>query len=157
MEGGGCNAGVSCRGLLVVDCDGVHGPTRLETLFDARGGGPPSAAVKAGGGGLHFYFRLPDGASGPGHSAGRLAEGVDTKSKGGVVVGPPSVHESGKRYRWLTPDGEPPPLDGLPLAPSWLLALLVKPSVDACAAGGPPEVAPGGCRCSRCRRRGASG
>ena len=58
---------------------------------------------------------------------GKLAAGVDVKSSGGMVVAPPSVHESGDPYRWRTGDGGPPARDSLPVAPGWLLELPAKP------------------------------
>ena len=45
-----------------------------------------------------------------------------------MVVVPPSVHESGSLYRWLTEGGGPPDRGGLPVAPSWLLERLVSPA-----------------------------
>ena len=126
----GRNVGVVCNGLLVVDCDtrgGVDGARELEALFEAHGDRSPSATVETGGGGLHFYFRLPDGVETPKNSASALGPGVDVKTGGGMVVSPPSVHASGGRYRWRTPDGGPPARDGLPVAPAWLLELLARP------------------------------
>ena len=119
--GVGRNVGILCDDLLVIDCDtrgGVDGTRELAALFEAHGGVFSSAAVETGGGGLHFYFRLPDGVKPPRNSAGALAPGVDVKTGGGMVVAPPSVHESGGRYRWLTDGGGPPARDGLPVAPA---------------------------------------
>ena len=106
----------------------MDGPAELAALFEAHGEGLPSAVVETGGGGWHFYFRLPAGVKAPKNSVGVLGAGIDTKGEGGQVVAPPSVHESGKRYRWLTDDGEPPRRDGLPVAPGWLLKLLRSPA-----------------------------
>ena len=101
-------SGIVCDGLLVIDCDtrnGVDDPATLALLFEAHCDSLPAAAVETGGGGLHCYFRMPDGCEGVGNSAGRLGAGVDVKTSGGMVVAPPSLHESGKRYWWLTGDG----------------------------------------------------
>ena len=133
-EHAGRNVGVSCDGLLVFDCDtrgGVDGPEELAALFEAHGGVLPPATVGTGGGGLHFYFRLPESALGVGNSAGKLGPGIDVKSSGGMVVAPPSVHASGRRYRWLAADGRPPSRDSLPVASGWLLELLAKPPSPA--------------------------
>ena len=86
-------------------------------MFGAHGARLPAPIVETGGGGRHFYFRLPDGAEGVGNSTGVLGPGVDVRGEGGMVVAPPSVHESGERYRWLTDDGGPPGRGGLPVAP----------------------------------------
>jgi hypothetical protein len=108
------NIGVSCgpSGLLVVDLDSedaVHRWTDLAALHD----GHPKTLVARTGKGYHVYF------TGKGRStASRIASGIDTRSGGGYVIAPPSLHGSGVVYRWLDPSREPVP------APEWLLELL---------------------------------
>lgn len=136
--------GIVCTGLLVIDCDtgeGADGTRELAAFFHAYGDVLPSATVETGGGGRHFYFLVPDGVKTLSNSAGKLGPGIDTRGDGGQVVASPSVHESGRRYRWLT-DGEgPPSRDSLPVAPVWPLELLAKqPAGDT--AEEPPEAAP---------------
>ena len=50
-----------------------------------------------------------------------IAPGMDMRGDGGMVVAPPSVHSSGRRYAWV--EGRSP--DEVPLAPlpRWLHAL----------------------------------
>jgi hypothetical protein len=72
--------------------------------------------VETGGDGDHYYYlaerELP---TRPG-----LLPGLDLKGEGGFVVAPPSLHASGKRYRWAPRRG---PHDlSLVAAPRWLLA-----------------------------------
>jgi hypothetical protein len=50
----------------------------------------------------------------------KLLPGLDTRAAGGYVAAPPSVHPSGRRYRWIVPPGEAE----LAQAPEWLVALL---------------------------------
>jgi Bifunctional DNA primase/polymerase, N-terminal len=108
------NIGISCgpSGLLVVDLDSedaVHRWTDLAALHD----GHPKTLVARTGKGYHVYF------TGKGRStASRIAPGIDTRSGGGYVIAPPSLHGSGAVYRWLDPSREPVP------APEWLLELL---------------------------------
>jgi hypothetical protein len=77
--------------------------------LDARGdtvcGGP---FVATGGGGFHAYFA----PSGWGNRTRMDGLAIDWRGVGGYVVAPPSLHVSGRRYRWI--DGpqallEPPP------------------------------------------------
>jgi len=88
-----CNIGIRLpAGVVVLDVDPRAGG-RPETL----GRFPATWTAATGGGGWHVWFRFD------GEVRGRLAGavGVDIKSHTGYVVVPPSVHPSGKRYRWI--------------------------------------------------------
>ena len=108
-------------GLIVLDVDGRAGLLALRALVVSR------AAFRARwvrtGSGWHGYFAHP-GTDVP-NSAGRLGEGLDVRGEGGYVVAPPSLHGSGRRYRWIRPQraaGDLPPL------PGWLLDLAAPPA-----------------------------
>jgi len=47
--------------------------------------------------GYHFYVQVTGSTS-----LSMLMPGADLKGLGGYVIAPPSVHESGTRYRWIT-------------------------------------------------------
>jgi hypothetical protein len=95
--------------LAVIDVDAPHGGLQsLAQLERDRGPLPGTPQVLSGGGGRHFYFRHP-GA----WIANRVAlrPGIDLRADGGCVVAPPSLHPSGRRYRWLSgsgPESVPP-------------------------------------------------
>jgi len=104
-------------GIVVLDVDPRHGGDRSLADLAARGGELPSAPRgETGGGGVHHYFAAPQtpAASGP------VAAGLDLRADGGIVVAPPSVHGSGRQYRWSPGLG----LDEVSLAapPDWLVA-----------------------------------
>jgi hypothetical protein len=102
-----------------------------------------SAAVETGSGGQHLWWSWPEGA--PVQSRARVlsVDGVkasaDTRGRGGYVVAPPSVHASGRLYRWT----QEPPVEGLPACPGALLDAVRAPRRETppVAAGG-PRVAP---------------
>jgi len=103
------NIGVALgKGLIVLDVD------RLDAL---RSLGPVLAWTRMvrTGRGAHLYYKAPAWVT---NSAGRLPAGVHVRGLGGYVVAPPSVHPSGRTYRWLNPD-EP-----IAQAPDGLLDLL---------------------------------
>lgn len=105
--------------LLVVDVDPRNGGLQtLAKLEREHGQLARSAVVFTGGGGLHVYYRYPKGAA-IGSGKGVFGPGVDLKCDGGYVVAPPSLHKSGKTYRWL--GGSMP--SRLPVAPKWLLKM----------------------------------
>jgi hypothetical protein len=114
------NVGIATGdGLLVLDIDAKHdGLASLAELETQQGPLPITPTVATGGGGKHFYFRLPDGVK-VGNRAG-IAPGIDVRGDGGYVVAPPSLHASGQYYEWLvSPDDTP-----LAEAPEWLLVKL---------------------------------
>ena len=64
-----------------------------------------------------------------------LAAGVDIRGDGGFIVAPPSLHASGRRYRWdLSAHPEDTPLAPIP---GWLLSLIQasRPTARATATG----------------------
>jgi hypothetical protein len=73
--------------------------------------------AETGGGGAHFFFA----AEGAIPSSNSLLAGLDVKGNKGLVVAPPSLHLSGKRYRWA--EGRAPGNVELAPAPRWLLEL----------------------------------
>src|SRR5208282_3593829 len=89
----------SASRLVVLDIDSKHGGLasleKLEAEFGHLLDGP---RVRTGGGGLHLYFRHPDGTIS--NRAGILP-GVDVRAEGGYVVGPGSLHVSEKPYLWV--------------------------------------------------------
>ena len=107
-------------GLLVVDLDPKHdGVSNFQQIVKERGGLTQGPTVRTGSGGLHLYFKLPDGAPPIGCSAGQIAPGVDVRCDGGYVVAAGSVHPDGPLYQW-EPGYSPDEVE-LALPPPWLL------------------------------------
>lgn len=98
--------------LCVLDVDPRNGG--LETLVDLdhHGGQMPDDNPLAitGSEGLHHYYgldaALPKAAP---------FVGIDVQADGALVVAPPSLHASGRRYRWARPITSP-----WPVVPAWL-------------------------------------
>lgn len=115
--------GVLVNGLLVVDVDARNGgmdsyAKLLESLPEIGGAGLV-VNTGSGNGSKHLYFSLPEPMallqSLPGYP------GIDFKSSG-FVVGPGSLHASGRRYETVIGSAE-----AIEPAPSALLDLLKKP------------------------------
>lgn len=107
-------------GLVVIDVDPVHGGSAsLDAIVREHGPLPSGVEAVTGGGGRHLYFGHPGGTVA--NRAG-VFPGIDVRGDGGCVVAPPSVHESGARYRWVPAHGagERP----LPVLPDWAIELL---------------------------------
>lgn len=103
-------------GIVVVDIDPAHGGEEsLTDLVTTNAALPPTLQVLTGGNGRHLYFRHP-GVHVP-NSAGRLGPGIDVRGDGGYVLAPPSLHASGRRYRWRR--------RALAPLPGWLLEMAV--------------------------------
>ena len=152
------NIGVACgpSGLLVVDCDtpkpetppppppfdvdGVNEGADVLVMLAERYAEPfplDAYTVHTGRGGMHLYFRQPEG--GPlRNTAGKLGWLIDTRGNGGYVVGPGSIVD-GKPYRAF---GEP---HAKPL-PGWLARLLTAPKQRPAAPIRPPNRPAGGPR-----------
>jgi hypothetical protein len=104
-------------GFWILDID-PGGDEHIRRLQAENGALPETRIVRTGRGGLHRWFKY----TGPIQcSIGRVALHIDVRGDGGYVIVPPSIHENGCRYEWLTdPDAE------LAIAPDWLVALTRK-------------------------------
>ena len=118
----------TCSGVFVVDVDGGDAEAELRKLEHEHGALPATVeAITARG--RHLYFKAPDVPVR--NSAGKIAPGVDSRGDGGYVLTPPSVHPSGRRYRWSVDSAS-----AFAAAPTWLLDKITTP------ASGPNSAAP---------------
>jgi hypothetical protein len=106
------NVAIATGQIIVIDVDPrAGGWDSLALLVDEGWRLPPTATSVTGGGGVHLYFRAPTQelrntvASLPGVPIS--LPGVDLRATGGYVIAPPSLHVSGRRYRWVPRSGPP--------------------------------------------------
>lgn len=90
-------------GIWVVDIDGEAGLQSLRRLATI-GHELPMTVSSGTGHGTHLFYAIPPGAT-IRNRAGVWA-GVDIRGDGGYVIAPPSLHPSGKTYRWIWPEHE---------------------------------------------------
>ncbi len=103
-------------GLVVLDVDPRHGGKEsLEELERENSTLPKTVESITGGGGRHLYFSHPGGEV---HNRTNIEPGIDLRGDGGCIVAPPSIHPSGKRYRWKR--GHAPGEVRLARLPGWL-------------------------------------
>jgi len=77
-------------GLTVIDFDVDTGG--LETLKTLKM--PKTHIIQTGSGGFHYYYKYTDHV----YTCASVLPGVDIRNNGGLVVAPPSIHESGNLY-----------------------------------------------------------
>jgi len=107
--------------LMAMDVDPRHGGDEsYDRLVDAYGPFSPTLRALTGGGGWHDYYMRPDGISAGGNLPGY--PGIEIKVRT-YVVAPPSLHETGKRYRfdgppnrWRNPIPYPESLQQIPIS-----------------------------------------
>ena len=129
--------GLACRpsGLVVVDIDPRNGgDDSLHDLERQHGTLPETPTSGTGGGGAHYFFRARADVT---LTDRPIAAGVDIKANG-YVVGPPSLHPSGRRYAWRI--GSAP--DDLALAPlpGWIVERLMAGNGQRLRSDGTPLV-----------------
>ena len=117
----GLITGVSPGRIVVVDLDTHKNPKAQiwwEGVHADHNAGIMSECPtqRTGGGGYQMFFRAPEGWNCPTCKNSEL--GVDIRGVGGFAMLPPSKHESGKHYDWLT-DQEPDTIE-IPEMPKWL-------------------------------------
>jgi hypothetical protein len=107
----------AASGLVALDVDVEKGGAgTLAALERAHGKLPRTAQVLTGGGGWHYLFRHP--GEDVRNSVGKLGAGLDIRGDGGYVIAAPSIHVSGRPYKWTRALAQSPPAD----LPAWLLA-----------------------------------
>ena len=123
----GCNWGAAVPpGAVVIDVDARSGGLATLAGWEAEHGLMPATLRAAtGGGGWHLWFA---GVS----TVGKLAGGIDVKKPGGYLVLPPSVHVSGRPYRWDT-------VANVAALPDWLAELLNPPAPTRVVSKLPPR------------------
>ena len=106
---------VDYGGWTALERDGADTIAALQRRFGRL---PETVTSLTGGGGWQYLFaadsRLNNGV--------KALAGIDTRSHGGYIVAPPSIHPSGRAYRWRR-DHEPDEIE-IATAPAWLIALL---------------------------------
>lgn len=105
-------------GIWALDVDGSQGGKTLAALEERHGMLPVTAEQITGGGGRHKLFAYTPGL---GNRVG-FAAGLDTRTDGGLIVAPPSLHQNGCYYMW-DPAADPSEV-GMGEAPEWLLGLI---------------------------------
>jgi len=108
--------------LVVLDIDGDEGRQSLYALEEAHQRLPVTLTSATGGGGEQRLFVLPEEVDLDtiGNSVRKLGAGLDVRASGGQIVVAPSLHRSGRRYRWITRVAMAP-------LPRWLYELLADP------------------------------
>ncbi len=106
-------------GFDVLDIDPeAGGDESITRLVEKHGPLPETPDAETGGGGLHICF-AHSGVPLK-NSVSELGDGLDIRTTGGLIVAAPSLHVSGRRYKWRN-GGEFAPM------PPWLLEELTKP------------------------------
>lgn len=109
------NIGVAAgqeSGLVLLDVDPGHGGNQSLERYAV----PRTLVVFTGGGGTHYYFKHPAAAE-VRNSAGTLGPGLDVRGHHGYVAAPPSLHASGKEYRFTVDPRAVPIAD----CPDWIV------------------------------------
>jgi len=141
-----CNWGLAtgaASGLVVIDVDGAEGRASLADLERQGFTLPATITVTTGrsDGGEHRYYRLPSGVDIRNDQSGKIGAHVDVRGTGGFVVCPPSIHASGRQYRFI--DLSAPVAE----LPGWVIErLTVRPPMPTAPAQASPQAVGKGSR-----------
>lgn len=101
-------------GVVVLDFDiqkHSEAKTFLDRLLKDKNFKASTVRSRSGGGGLHMFYKLPEDKDISSFAAWSGIPGFDIRGTGGYLLLPPSPHESGNYYEWITtPDQEMPDL-----------------------------------------------
>lgn len=82
---------------IVIDIDPRNGGN--ESFEKIRQDFKPTFKVATGGGGYHYYYKLPQGFKGSLRKCLKGLEGIDVKTSTGCLMAPGSTHPNGNKYR----------------------------------------------------------
>ena len=85
-------------GFIAIDIDPRNGGESSWMKLEAEHGVAPETVTSQTGDGRHLLFAHPGGLLGSGKG---LGVGIDIRGDTGYIVLPPSLHKSGKSYRWI--------------------------------------------------------
>ena len=122
-------------GFVVIDVDAGGDATLAE--LEAKHELLPPTLEAVTGNGRHILFARPGGVEIRNDAKRRLGPGLDVRADGGCIVASPSLHASGRSYRWVN---EQIPIVALP---DWLLQLVQKEADPLPRSPAPPSRAPG--------------
>ena len=110
-------------GFWILDVDGEQGEASLKELESEYGSLPPTVEAITGrtNGGRHLYFAMPESID-IRNSTSKIAPKLDIRADGGYTIVPPSIHPTGKKYKWSNSGA-----DKIANAPKWLIELIQKP------------------------------
>jgi len=99
--------------LVAIDVDGATGRASLRGLRERLGRLPDTLTAQTGSGGVHFVYRVtsePNLLTNRGRAQGSklTIPGIDLRARGigggaGQIAVSPTMHWSGRRYRWTHP------------------------------------------------------
>jgi hypothetical protein len=112
-----------CREFIVIDIDGPGAESELRRL-ESEHGELPATVETITARGRHLYFKAPE--TPVRNSTGKIGPGIDVRGDGGYILTPPSVHPTGKTYRWSVDSA-----NAFAPAPAWLLDKIVTPANGA--------------------------
>lgn len=97
----GMATGEKSDNIVVIDLDvkpdrDINGLEVARCWQMSHGRWPKTVTARTGGGGKHYYFRIPH----PVRNSVNDKIGVDVRGTGGQAILPPSVHPSGGVYAW---------------------------------------------------------
>jgi RecA-family ATPase len=109
--------------IWVVDVDtkdghNVDGIASLRELEEEYGPLPETLMAISPSGSLHYYFNYPTSATIK-NSESEVADGIDVRADGGMVIAPPSERPGEGKYKWLN-------AKAIVDAPGWLTELAGK-------------------------------
>ena len=111
----------AASGVIALDVDpGDGGEASLATLEEEHGAIPHTAISITGSGGRHILFKYPGWYVPPSVGKnGGVAPGLDIRGDGALIILPPSLHKSGRRYQW-DPAADPWHIEEMAEVPEWL-------------------------------------
>jgi len=133
------NVGVACgkkSNIVVLDFDSIDALAK----FEARYGEIPetiSQTTGRDGGGKHLFFTYPKGVTITNKASGFIEE-VDVRGEGGFAVLAPSIHKTGRAYKWDNVDPIEDGIEDLLDIPDMVLRDMIE-HVENRHRVGPPE------------------
>jgi len=136
FDGTPYNLGISTgdvSNFFVLDRDDKDGGDKTLAAWESENGELPKTLAQQTGNGMHYLFKMPAGVDIRNMQKKADSPGIDVRGNGGYICAAPSIHFSGRMYKWV--GSVMIDTDKIAEAPQWIIDKITSKHVKVAKSG----------------------